>query len=98
MTGMDDDRLIEELTDRLEDCGCDEVVNNLFALLDEQVPSEQASRLEQHRATCPSCTERVDAEIHIREILRRSCCGGAAPSTLRARVIAQVQVYRSATS
>ena len=91
----------------LEACGapgsfleglCEEVADHLFELLDAQMPLEAAARLRRHCETCPHCSELAEAEIHVREIVKRSCCAESAPVSLRMRVTNQIAVYRSTTA
>ncbi len=77
---------------------CEEVADHLFELLDAQMPLEAAARLRRHCETCPHCSELAEAEIHVREIVKRSCCSEPAPVSLRVRVTNQIAVYRSTTA
>lgn len=77
---------------------CEEVADHLFELLDAQMPLEAAARLRRHCETCPHCSELAEAEIHVREIVKRSCCAESAPVSLRMRVTNQIAVYRSTTA
>ena len=77
---------------------CEEVADHLFELLDAQMPVEAAARLRRHCETCPHCSELAEAEIHVREIVKRSCCTELAPVSLRMRVTNQIAVYRSTTA
>lgn len=77
---------------------CEEVADHLFELLDAQMPLEAAARLRRHCETCPHCSELTEAEIHVREIVKRSCCAESAPVSLRMRVTNQIAVYRSTTA
>ncbi len=77
---------------------CEEVADHLFELLDAQMPVEAAARLRRHCETCPHCSELAEAEIHVREIVKRSCCTESAPVSLRMRVTNQIAVYRSTTA
>ena len=79
-----------------DECSCDEVSEHLLELLDAQMPEEQAARLRHHVETCPNCSRLTEAEAHVRDIVRRSCCE-AAPSTLRIRITSQLAVYRQVT-
>lgn len=99
---------IEKLVSQLEncqcggcencgDCGCDEVLDHLFMLLDQEISGEQEHRLLRHGANCPNCSERIAAEIRVRKAIRRSCCGESAPASLRVR-ISQVTVQQYRTS
>ncbi|WP_124055263.1 mycothiol system anti-sigma-R factor [Arcanobacterium ihumii] len=93
------DQKIDELVDQLvecssnPDCGCSDVVESLFELLDHQVPEERAQVLYSHGEECPHCSEQIAAEMKIREIVRRSCCEEA-PAELRTRISRLVVQYR----
>lgn len=101
----DVDRVILRLLDRLEEChcsscgsgdcgcGCDEVVDNLLMILDEDFTPDLAHRLLRHAATCRTCSDRLANELRIRRAIRRSCCAESAPSTLRMKVT-QVTIRR----
>ncbi len=78
-------------------CGCAEVSDYIFELIDAQMPKEQVARMYAHLASCPHCSQIAEAEHHVREIVRRSCCESA-PSSLRMKVTAFLSVYREATS
>lgn len=78
-------------------CCCDDIVDQLFEYVDRQLSEVQESRLNAHVSGCLECAERTEAESHVREILRR-CCQEQAPSTLRARIVSQIEVYRRTTS
>ncbi len=85
-------------TGSLLEGSCEEVADHLFELLDAQMPLEAAARLRRHCETCPHCSELTEAEIHVREIVKRSCCAESAPVSLRMRVTNQIAVYRSTTA
>lgn len=90
------ERLMAELEDchcACGSCDCSEVLDNLFELLDRHVPTEDAHRLLRHGAECPTCSERIDAELRVRQTLRRSCCSDVAPAALRIR-ISQMTIRR----
>ena len=96
------EEIVNQVEQRLRDqtdsgCSCEEVSDHLFELLDAQMPKEQAARLRKHMETCPHCNKLAEAENHVREILRRSCCESA-PSTLRIRITQQIAVFRSTTT
>lgn len=64
---------------------CEEVRAHLFELLDQEMTAEQLKRLGAHVAQCDQCSRAAQAEEHMRDIIRRSCCEEA-PSYLRMRV------------
>lgn len=79
-----------------DECTCGEVSDHLFELLDSEVPEEQAARLMRHVTKCPHCTKMAEAESHVRDIVKRSCCESA-PSTLRMKITSQLAVYHRVT-
>ncbi|MFT0847471.1 mycothiol system anti-sigma-R factor [Actinomycetaceae bacterium L2_0104] len=102
---LDEPQNIDEIVTQVErklrdfadsDCSCEELSGHLFEFLDAQMPQEQAARLRRHMETCPHCNRLMEAETHVREMLKRSCCESA-PSTLRIKITQQIAVYRSAT-
>lgn len=64
---------------------CEEVREHLFELLDQEMTRAQLARLSRHVAQCDQCSAAAQAEEHMRDIIRRSCCEEA-PSYLRMRV------------
>ncbi|MFT3943557.1 MAG: mycothiol system anti-sigma-R factor [Ancrocorticia sp.] len=87
----------EKLRDLTEQgCSCEEVYDHLFELLDSQMPLEQAVRLNTHMENCSTCNRLAEAETHVREIVRRSCCESA-PSTLRIKITQQIAIFRGTT-
>ncbi len=84
----------EERTADAAVCDCREALERLFEFLDSEMPDSDCRRLKEHIAACQACHDAVDAEQHVRELLRRSCTESA-PSALRVRVITQILVRRS---
>lgn len=101
---MNSESLAAELEETLAeaasdgDCSCEEVAKHLFELLDSQMCVEQTARLRRHTENCEHCSQMADAEVHVREIIKRSCCGQAAPESLRMKIYRQIEVYRIATT
>ena len=92
MSHIDRERL-EELVlaakSRTEGCSCDEFAEHVFELLDAEMPDSEAERLAAHASGCPECTERHEAERHLRALLRTACCEQSAPDELRLRIVEQ---------
>ncbi|MDN6486995.1 MAG: mycothiol system anti-sigma-R factor [Ancrocorticia populi] len=89
--------LEEKMKDSAAECTCSEVADHLFELLDAQMPKEQEARLRSHAETCPHCNELAEAEVHVRTIVKRSCCESA-PSTLREKISRQITVFKTTTN
>ncbi|MDO5034471.1 MAG: mycothiol system anti-sigma-R factor [Actinomycetaceae bacterium] len=70
---------------------CEQLNSFLYAYADGELESDTSERLARHLESCDDCSDRVDAEMHVRELMRR-CYAQEAPSELRARVLASVRV------
>ncbi len=79
-----------------DDCTCNDLLARLFAYLDSELDAAEYSRLRLHVDHCPHCTEVEEAELHMRELIRR-CCNERAPEGLRIRVLGQITVMRQST-
>lgn len=71
---------------RCAQCCCEDVLDHLFALLDEEISAEDARRLIRHGRTCSACATRIEEEIVIRQVIRRGCCPEEAPESLRMKI------------
>ncbi len=85
-----------ELDSAAGECSCRDITDYLFEYLDHQLSAVQSERLQAHISGCTRCTERAEAETHVRDILRASC-REVAPVTLRVRIAQQISVYRRTT-
>lgn len=83
-----------------EDPTCQELLDHLYELVDaDEDAIDEHSRLllEAHADLCPSCHDAVDAERHVRELLRHCFDDrGPAPATLRLRVVSVTTRIRRA--
>ncbi|WP_297556769.1 mycothiol system anti-sigma-R factor [uncultured Actinomyces sp.] len=74
------------------DCDpCEELNSFLYAYADGALEDDMTYRLSMHLETCGHCADRVDAEMHVRELMRK-CYERQAPAELRSRVVASVRV------
>ncbi|MDO5662475.1 MAG: mycothiol system anti-sigma-R factor, partial [Brachybacterium sp.] len=58
----------------------------LEGAMDGELSPAQAERIAAHLGDCPECAEEVERYRRIKALLRRSCTGEAAPSSLRERI------------
>lgn len=72
-------------------CRCEELLEQLYELIDSEISQAQCARLQAHLTECDTCREAADAETHLRGLLRRSCTE-VAPSRLRVRVVTQIML------
>ncbi|MGI6785090.1 MAG: mycothiol system anti-sigma-R factor [Gleimia sp.] len=78
--------------DETEKCTpCEQLDKFLFEYTDGELDTDRTKSLEKHIDNCPYCRDRVDAELHVRELVRR-CYFEQAPSSLRTRVISRVRM------
>lgn len=74
-----------------EDPTCQELLDHLYELVDgdeEALDARSRALLAAHVAVCPSCRDALDAEQHVRELLRHCFSARAhAPAELRVRVV-----------
>lgn len=78
-----------------EDPTCRELLDHLYELVDadedtDALDERSCRLLEAHAGVCPSCRDALDAERHVRELIRRCTSGVQAPATLRLRVVAMM--------
>ena len=62
-------------------CGCCDEIENFQQVM---------GLLQQHLTCCPECQRSVDAEVHVRQVLRQACTENA-PESLRMRVVSVVR-------
>lgn len=74
-------------------CGCEDVYDSLFELLDGDCSHQRRAELRQKIESCPGCFSQLGIEEEVRALVRRCCCE-AAPPTLRERVSIQIQTMR----
>lgn len=61
---------------------CDQVLKNLYSLLDGELDEEIAADLGAHIDHCVNCHGRHDIERKFKQMLRERCKESVAPSTL----------------
>ncbi|MEJ5945266.1 mycothiol system anti-sigma-R factor [Pseudokineococcus basanitobsidens] len=77
---------------------CDEVVDRLYAFLDQELSSEDevdVGRIQRHLDECAPCLAQRDVEVVVREVVRRACASDCAPEALRVRIITQITQVRA---
>jgi anti-sigma factor (TIGR02949 family) len=77
-----------------EDCA--HVLGHLYEYLDSEMTSDDQVRMRAHIAHCAPCLTELSLEELVKQLVRRSC-HEQAPPQLRARITAQVSVWRMTT-
>jgi anti-sigma factor (TIGR02949 family) len=66
---------------------CNEVLAELEAFVDGELPAEKMGEFVEHLHECPPCLHRADFQAKVKEIFRKKCQSGSkAPETLVVRV------------
>lgn len=69
---------------------CDEVLENLYVFIDNELPEAEAAQLRAHIDGCVDCTAQQRVETIVRVLVQRGC-REQAPETLRARVLLSIR-------
>lgn len=69
------------------------VIGHLYEFLDSEMTAEDQYRMRAHMAHCSPCLAELGLEELVKRLVRRSC-HEQAPPALRARITAQVSVWR----
>jgi anti-sigma factor (TIGR02949 family) len=59
---------------------CSEVLAEIEAFVDGELPKEKVPEFVEHLEECPPCLERADFQAKLKQILRSKCQRGADPS------------------
>ena len=73
---------------------CGPVIENIAQMLDHVMPSELERMMREHSENCEQCGPAVDAEMRLRELVRRSCSEHA-PESLRVRITTLTAEFHS---
>ena len=73
---------------------CRHALDHLYEFLDSQMSPADEARMRAHVAQCSPCLAELSVEEIVRALVRRSC-HERAPAQLRARIYAQVSVWRT---
>ena len=77
-------------------CSCDEAVEHLWEYLDDELGTEEATRIRVHlEGGCTPCVGERDLDVAIKVVVRRGC-REQAPEELRLRVLEQITALRVA--
>jgi mycothiol system anti-sigma-R factor len=78
---------------------CDEVLREVEAYLDQELPGDRREFIERHLRTCSPCARRADFQQRLREIVARKCGRAhAMPESLFVRVRMVIEEERGPTS
>lgn len=70
---------------------CDEVLAEVYLLLDKECTRTHAAELRKHIDDCPPCLEEYGISEQLKQLLARKCGGEHAPDQLKARLRATIR-------
>jgi mycothiol system anti-sigma-R factor len=73
---------------------CDEVLDHLYELLDQELPDGERRRLKEHLQECGPCLRQYGLEETVKALVARSCCEQA-PVELQRRVLTRIAEVRA---
>jgi mycothiol system anti-sigma-R factor len=75
---------------RPHDKDCSEVLERVFAFIDNELPTADSSEIQHHLDECGPCLQKYDLERTVKTLIRRSCCEQA-PTGLREKVLLRIR-------
>jgi len=90
MTAKDGDAF-EGACGGTDDVACDELLAEVYLLLDKECGAEHEVQLRKHLEACPPCLEQYGIDEQIKQLLARKCGGDHAPEDLRTRLRASIR-------
>ncbi len=70
----------------MSETDCEKLLDELYQLLDGELPPERCAELQAHFEACLGCLGRHEVERYFKEFIRRRCGGQAAPPPLIDRI------------
>ena len=73
---------------------CAEVLERLYAYLDEELAAPAYAKIRQHLDECGPCLREYGLEEAVKRLVQR-CCNEPAPSALRTKVLVRIREVRA---
>ncbi len=73
---------------------CEHVLERIHEFLDHEVDTATGDEIRAHLNECEPCLDRFDVEQAVKAVVQRCCGNDVAPSHLRLRIVAQLEVAR----
>ncbi len=74
----------------MSETNCEKLLEELYQLLDGELPPERCTELQAHLEACLGCLGRHEVERYFKEFVRRRCGGEPAPAPLMDRIRASL--------
>jgi len=75
------------------DKDCSEVLERVFAFIDNELPTADISVIQHHLDECGPCLQKYDLERTVKTLIRRSC-SEQAPTGLREKVMMRIRAVQ----
>ena len=73
---------------------CEHVLARIYEFLDHEVDTATGDEIRAHLSECEPCLDRFDVEQAVKAVVQRCCGNDVAPSHLRLRIVAQLELSR----
>ncbi|GAB78324.1 mycothiol system anti-sigma-R factor [Austwickia chelonae] len=73
---------------------CSEVLLRVFEYIDKEMTPEDCERVQAHLDDCGECMSAYQRDVLLKALIRRSCRGEEAPSTLRRSIMTRITSVR----
>ena len=77
------------------DIDCREVIEAVYLYLDGEMADEDCAHIREHLDECSPCLRQYGVEQDIKALVARKCGCEIAPSELKVKVLARLQVVRT---
>jgi mycothiol system anti-sigma-R factor len=75
------------------DPDCTEVLERVFAFIDNELPTADSSQIQHHLDDCGPCLQKYNLERTVKMLIQRSCCEEA-PVGLRDKVLLRIRAVQ----
>ena len=69
---------------------CSEVLHRIYEYLDGEMSTDDVRRVAAHLSECQPCLAEHDLDVALKQAVRRSCSGEAAPAAVRMQILQRI--------
>ncbi len=73
---------------------CSEVLHRIYEYLDGEMSADDVRRVAAHLNECQPCLAEHDLDVALKQVVRRSCSGEAAPMEVRMQIMQRITMVR----
>ena len=73
---------------------CSDVLHRIYEYLDGEMSADDVRRVAAHLGECQPCLAEHDLDVALKQAVRRSCSGEAAPPAIRLQIMQRITAVR----